>query len=92
MNSLDRGMGYRQRFSKTQILTLLENNGFLVEETRELNKAGRVAWAIFGGLFRNEKINKVSLKLFDKTVWITRMFDLLLPWAGLNLIVIARKK
>ena len=92
MNSLDRGMAYRQRFSKTQLFTLLENNGFVVEETRELNKAGRVAWAIFGGLFKNEKINKFSLKLFDKTVWITKIFDRVLPWAGLNLIVIARKK
>ena len=92
MNSLDRGMAYRQRFSKPQILSLLESNGFTVEQTRELNKVGRVAWGIFGGLFGNEKINKVSLKLFDKTVWLTKIFEPLLPWAGLNLIVIARKK
>ncbi len=92
MNSLDRGMAYRQRFSKPQILSLLESNGFTVEQTRELNKVGRVAWGIFGGLFGNEKINKFSLKLFDKTVWLTKLFEPLLPWAGLNLIVIARKK
>ena len=92
MNSLDRGMGYRQRFSKSQLLALLENNGFTVEQTRELNKVGRGGWGIFGGFFGNEKINKFSLKLFDKTVWLTKIFEPLLPWAGLNLIVVARKK
>lgn len=92
MNSLDRGMGYRQRFSRSQLFALLESSGFVVEETRELNKVGRIAWGIFGGLFANEKINKVSLKIFDKTVWLAKIVEPLLPWGGLNLIVVARKK
>ena len=92
MNSLDRGMGYLQRFTKPNLISLLEKNGFAIESTRELNKVGRIAWGIFGGLFGNEKINKFSLKLFDKTVWFTKLLEPVLPWAGLNLIVIARKK
>jgi len=31
------------------------------------------------------------LKLFDKTVWIWRRIDGLLPWRGLSLIVLATK-
>jgi len=38
-----------------------------------------------------EKLSKVFLKLFDKTVWLWRLLDPLLPWKGLSLIVIARK-
>jgi len=31
------------------------------------------------------------LKLFDKTVWIWRRIDGLLPWQGLSLIAVARR-
>lgn len=92
LNSLDRAMGYRQRFERTSLVSMIETAGFVVEETRELNKIGRVAWALYGGVLGNQKINKPSLKLFDKTVWLWRLLDPVLPWAGLNLIVIARKK
>ncbi len=92
LNSLDRGMGYLQRFTKANLFAALDRNGFVVEATRELNKSGRLAWGLFGGLFGSEKINKLSLKLFDKSVWLTKGLDLVLPWGGLNLIVIARKK
>lgn len=92
LNSLDRGMGYLHRFSKDGMKQMLERNGFEIEETIELNKVGRLAWGIFGGLFGNEKINKLSLKLFDKTVWLSKLVEPVLPWGGLNLIVVARKK
>jgi hypothetical protein len=31
------------------------------------------------------------LKLFDKTVWLWRMLDPVLPWPGLTLVMVARK-
>ena len=34
-----------------------------------------------------KRIAKVALKLFDKTVWIWRRVDGLMPWRGLSLIV-----
>ncbi len=44
-----------------------------------------------GGVLRRKSINKVTLKLFDKTVWFWRRVDALLPWKGLSVIVVARK-
>ena len=32
------------------------------------------------------------LKIFDKTVWLWRRLDRLMPWPGLSLIVVARKR
>jgi len=32
------------------------------------------------------------LKLFDKTVWFWSRLDKLIPWPGLSLIAVARKK
>jgi hypothetical protein len=36
-------------------------------------------------------INKVTLKIFDKTVWLWRRIDPVLPWPGLSLVLVARK-
>jgi len=32
------------------------------------------------------------LKLFDKTVWLWKRLDPILPWRGLSLVVVARKR
>jgi len=56
-----------------------------------LNKIGALAWALYGRLLRRKSINKLSLKIFDKTVWLWRRIDPLLPGRGLSLVVVARK-
>jgi hypothetical protein len=40
----------------------------------------------------SRNINKLVLKVFDKTVWIWRRLDWLMPWPGLSLIIVARKR
>jgi hypothetical protein len=45
---------------------------------------------MYGKLFGSGRINKPVLKFFDKTVWLWRRIDSLLPWPGLSLIVVAR--
>ena len=62
-----------------------------MERVHQLNKIGAVSWWIYGKLLGRKKIAKSSLKLFDKTVWIWRRIDGLMPWRGLSLIAIARR-
>jgi glycosyltransferase involved in cell wall biosynthesis/2-polyprenyl-3-methyl-5-hydroxy-6-metoxy-1,4-benzoquinol methylase len=88
--SLDQAMGHKRRFSAAEIRALLEQAGFRVEQLRQLNKVGAVSWWIYGKVLHRKKIAKVALKLFDKTVWIWRRIDGLLPWRGLSLVAIAR--
>jgi hypothetical protein len=52
---------------------------------------GALSWALYGGLLRRRWINKLSLKIFDKTVWLWRRLDPVFPWPGLSLVVVARK-
>lgn len=89
--SIDRTLGHRRRFSRRQLRELLEQAGFRIEKFYQLNRAGVPAWALYGRLLHRKKINKVTLKLFDKTVWIWRLVDALLPWPGLTLVAVARK-
>ncbi len=43
-------------------------------------------------LLHRNRISKVMLKMFDKTVWIWRRVDGLLPWHGLSLVAVATKE
>ncbi len=89
--SLDKAMGHLRRFSKEQLGRSLEQAGFQIERTYQLNKIGALSWGIFGKLLGRKQIGKPALKLFDKTVWFWRRIDGLLPWRGLSLVVVAKR-
>lgn len=89
--SIDRTLGHKRRFGMSELKALLETSGFRVTGVYQLNKIGKPAWWISGKLLGSKQISKITLKLFDKTVWIWRRIDFLLPWKGLSLIVVARR-
>ncbi len=89
--SLDRSLGHRRRYRSGDARHLLETAGFTVETTYSFNKAGAPPWWFYSRLFGSRHINKPVLKVFDKTVWIWRRLDWLMPWPGLSLILVARK-
>jgi glycosyltransferase involved in cell wall biosynthesis len=90
--SVDRALGHRRRYSVADVRRLLEDLGFEIRQAHQLNKAGKPAWWLFGKVLHRRHINKLTLKLFDKTVWLWRRLEWLLPWSGLSLIVVARKR
>jgi glycosyltransferase involved in cell wall biosynthesis len=88
--TIDATLGHRQRFDRQDLHDLLAQKGFAVHGMYELNKIGSVAWTISGKLLRRKHISKLTLKIFDKTVWLWRLIDGLLPWRGLTLIAVAK--
>src|SRR5260221_157615 len=90
--ALDRSMGHKRRFEREALQTLLAGAGFEVEQVYSLNKIGTPPWWIYSKLVGSVHINKVTLKIFDKTVWFWRRIDRWLPWAGLTLVLVARKQ
>lgn len=89
--SIDQAMGQKRRFHRRALESLLRDAGFSIESERQINKAGRLAWWISSRLLRRSRPSKLTLKLFDKSVWLWRLLDPLLPWPGLSLVVIARR-
>ncbi|MBZ5595828.1 MAG: glycosyltransferase [Acidobacteriia bacterium] len=89
--SIDRAMGHQRRFRRDEVIRLLQNAGLKVEKVRSLNKIGAPSWLLYSRILRTQHINKFALKVFDKTVWIWRRVDPVLPWRGLSLILVARK-
>jgi glycosyltransferase involved in cell wall biosynthesis/precorrin-6B methylase 2 len=89
--AVDRRLGHKRRFSKTEIRRLLDLKGLTVEQIYDFNKAGTPPWWAYSKRSGSRSIRKPLLKLFDKTVWIWRRLDFLMPWTGLSLMVVARK-
>ncbi|MCC7175992.1 MAG: glycosyltransferase [Bryobacterales bacterium] len=89
---IDRTLGHQRRFRRKELAALLAAAGFTVDRFHQLNKAGAVAWWFSGYVFLRRSISKVTLKIFDKTVWLWRRVDGLLPWLGLSLVAVARRE
>ncbi|MEX2264450.1 MAG: glycosyltransferase [Bryobacteraceae bacterium] len=90
--TLDEATGHKRRFHTEEARKLLEGAGFRVEKATHWNKIGTPAWWINSRLLGRTRINKVTLKIFDKTVWLWRRVDRVLPWSGLSLLLLARKR
>jgi glycosyltransferase involved in cell wall biosynthesis len=88
---IDGLLGHVRRFRVSELAAMIEKAGFRMEKVYQLNKFGSLAWLVYGGLLRRSRINKVTLKLFDKSVWFWRRVDGILPWRGLSLIALASK-
>jgi SAM-dependent methyltransferase len=88
--TLDETLGIRRRYEIQTLRALLEGAGYEIGEIRHLNRAGAPPWWVFGKLLRRRQINKITLKIFDKTVWLWRLVDGVLPWGGVSLVAVAR--
>lgn len=89
---LDETLGHKRRFSREELEQMMTKQGYVIEHSQDLAKAGTIAWLVLGKLGRQKQISKIWLKLFDKTVWLWKRLDWLMPWNGLSLVLVAKKK
>lgn len=90
--SLDREMGHLRRFSRADIGKLFADAGLEVSSMETYNRLATVAWWMNSRLLGSRRISRITLKLFDKTVWLWRILDRLIPLPGLSLIAVGRKR
>jgi glycosyltransferase involved in cell wall biosynthesis len=89
--TLDRGLGHRLRYSRSSAQQLVEAAGFSMESAVSFNKVAALPWWAYSKILGSGNISKLVLKIFDKSVWLWRRLDVLMPWPGLSLLVVARK-
>jgi glycosyltransferase involved in cell wall biosynthesis len=92
LGNVDRTMGHRRRYTRADLAKALEGAGFTVDHYYSINKAGKLAWWLSSNVLHSSKISKLTMKIFDKTVWFWKLLDPVLPWSGLSLIAVAKKK
>jgi glycosyltransferase involved in cell wall biosynthesis len=89
--SVDRTLGHKRRFTAHDLRELLHGVGLQVEQIQTINKIGTPVWWTFSKTLNKSQLGKPTLKIFDKTVWLWRRLDPLMPWGGLSVIASARK-
>ncbi|MBA3973520.1 MAG: glycosyl transferase [Candidatus Solibacter sp.] len=90
--SVDKSMGQLRRFSRSGLEKMLSDAGLEADSFRSINKFGRIPWFINSRILGSRSLSKLSLKIFDKTVWLWRLLDAVTPWPGLSAVVSARKR
>ncbi len=90
--SMDVVLGHCRRYNLSSLLGRLSDAGFELEKSFSMNKIGIIGWWVNGKVFRRKGIGRYQLKLFNAMVPIFKMLDLLLPWTGLSLVVVAKKR
>jgi glycosyltransferase involved in cell wall biosynthesis/2-polyprenyl-3-methyl-5-hydroxy-6-metoxy-1,4-benzoquinol methylase len=88
---VDRTMGHRRRFSAATLRAMVERAGLTMERRHSINKISTPVWWLTSRLLGMKQISKLSMKMFDWTVWFWRAIDKVMPWPGLSMIVVAKK-
>ena len=91
-SSLDRMLGHRCRYTRGDLDRELAEVGLVAESTRDFNRLARLGWWWNGKLLRRSRFGRIQLKLFDLLVPLLAHADRLLPWPGLGLIAVARRR
>ncbi len=91
-SSLDEVLGHRCRYTREMLSGELEETGFEIESLRYFNKSSVFGWWWNGKVMRKKKLSRIQLKVFDLMVPMLRRIDRFLPWKGLGLIAVAKKR
>jgi glycosyltransferase involved in cell wall biosynthesis len=90
--SMDRVLGHCRRYTKPEVTQQLTGEGFVVEDVFSMNKPGVLGWFMNGKVFQRKTLGKIQMKLFNALVPVFKILDPILPWTGLSLVVVARKR
>ena len=89
--SLDKVLGNVKRYSRQDIIALMEQASFAGIDVRDFNKSGVLGWLLNGRLLKLDYFPRLQLKLYNMLTPAITHFDHLLPWHGLSLLVTATK-
>jgi SAM-dependent methyltransferase len=89
--TLDQNLGHKRRYNAASLQRLLATHGFTVDRVEGFNKVALLPWWAYSKILGSGRISKLVLKIFDKSVWILRRLDALIPWPGLSLLVVGHK-
>lgn len=90
---LDKKLGHHRRYEKEDLRSLVEKNGFKIEELYFFNAVGLISWVGRSILERSGNLRSYQVTLFDKLVPVLKRVEshLQLPF-GISLVIIAAKK
>lgn len=90
---IDQSIGHFRRYREDKLIKSLNDAGFKIVKSRRLNFLGAIGWLVAGRIFKEEKIRKRQIKLFNFFAPLILLFeDLIEPAIGTSILVIAQKE
>jgi glycosyltransferase involved in cell wall biosynthesis len=89
--SLDEVLGHHRRYTRKQLMELVEKAGFHMENVLEFNRIGVIAWWLNGRLLRRRTFGLWQIKILNLLTPIFRVLDNVLPLPPLSLIAVLSK-
>ena len=90
--SMDEGVGYKRRYSRSELTAKMEKAGFKVEKLIGINRASTLPWFINGRILRRKTVPGLQVKMFDSVITFVRILDHILPIPAMSLIAVGRKE
>ncbi len=90
--TLDEVLGHCRRYTKTELEARMLEAGFEVEKIFEFNRVTLPGWWVNGRLLRRRSFGRFQLAVFDRFVWLWKLLESFLPWGGVSLIAVGRKR
>jgi len=90
--TMDEAVDHFRRYEADGLSNILEKVGFEVEKIFTFNRISVPGWYVNGKIFKKKTLSRVQLKIFDRFVWLWKLLEHVLPWQGLSIIAIAKKR
>jgi len=90
--TLDEVLGHVRRYTRASLSEALSKAGFETERLFDFNRATMPAWWFNGKVLRRRHFGRLQLKLMNMSVWLLRRLDPVLPWHGVSIVAVARRR
>ena len=89
--TLDEVLGHHRRYTRKQLIELVERAGFHLEKVLEFNRIGVIAWWLNARLLRRRTFGLWQIKILNVLTPLFRVLDNFLPLPPLSLIAVLSK-
>ncbi|MGQ0849711.1 MAG: glycosyltransferase [Actinomycetota bacterium] len=89
-SEVDRAIGHRRRFERSELTTLIEIAHLEVEDVYEFNRLGVLGW-VFNKVVGGPSIHRWQARLFSSLLPVARLLERIEFLPGLSLVAIVRK-
>lgn len=90
--TLDEVLGHCRRYTRAGLEARMSEAGFEVERVFDFNRLTVPGWWVNGRVLKRRTFGRFQLAVFDRMVWLWKRLERVLPWGGVSLIVVGRKR
>ena len=91
-NGLDEDLGHFRRYTADELKGKMDAAGFDIAYTHQFCKVGAVGWWFNGSLLGRRHLSPFQMRMFDRLWPVLQHADKVLPWSGMSLAMIGKKR